>query len=1003
MEDRRRVAARRLRKARSGSYTPPESQPPQETPPHDGRPFVGRQELIGRLLRELTTARVLELHGPAGIGKSEIARRLTLLVGDSGATGGSGDAGGSSGSSGSSGTSSSGDMGIPDRPDRPEDSDRPEHSDRPDDPERPAHPAHTDTPVHWLPVSESAHRPEVPLLKLLGRLGVPPSELRASLPDFPDATPGELVEVIRRELRRRPAVVVADGVPAGRPGAGLLTSLTDAVRGTAGLIVATSGESHADSVRSLPSHAVPPLTEEQGAEFLGLPTTERHPLVRASHGFPLFLRLAESLLREVRAGVADSAVAQALDVALYGAGGGRPVPRTPDDLFALSRRALTPRADALLTLLAQLEMEDLPDAMTDVLGGTGPFRELSYRGLLQRPRPGHWRLPLALRELVTPRRTPGERLRSRELVEGAIAGALARTRTPAWSDIESLVLLAARTLHSADPLARDCAPRLARDLGRRNDLSTLLMLRSSTLRHPSFDLPLAAVARQTGDITLATRLLRSHGDHEDARLELVENLRHSGLLDQATARLDGAPKDVAPGWQLHLRAALDCDRGAPAGAAALLRRAVETHQVAGSEHGEAWAAYHYGRLRLLIGDADGAAERLRFARGLFHRLDERRGVAWADTALARVLLLRGDRSRTVPALRRAVDGHRATDDPRGRAWTGYYLALALADEGSPDLASAELDRTVTLFRTVRDDLGLAWALHHRALLRPVAGGTLREALEVFWRNGSLNGLAWTLLELGAREADEGRLRSARGFFDLAGDEAGTYWTDLVAATLAGDGPGRARALKELCRFHPPGLLEGIGHPPPPGDGGQLPPLFGYMARGLPDAGLAPDLSADSGRRPARHRVALPPRAARYTVPEPLPEPPAPTPPAPPRPDVESHVRLTLLDDDVFCDVTARIALRVEPGPGHPWAGTGDLPLLRVHAVPLTNADVEPAHSVPVRPASDGCEFRLTPHRTGPMRVRFTIEHRDSGSVLQQVETELDVRPAALLPPAPREA
>ncbi|WP_190121515.1 tetratricopeptide repeat protein [Streptomyces inusitatus] len=857
------------------------------------RGFIGRAGELGHLLRVAGTTRMVELYGPAGIGKSALAERVADRVGDDRAR-----------------------------------------------------------PVHWLTVPEDQPRPEVTLLRLLDRIGVPPGELRAALPDFPDASPEALALVCRRELTRRPAVLVADGVPGGHPGTTLLTSLADAVEGTDTLVLATSETSHTGSVPALLGHEVPPLTGAQSAQFLGLPLWTADPLLRASLGRPLFLRLAEGLPRD---GI---------------------VPRSPSELFAFVRWALSPEADGLLTTLAELGMEELPESLARELPEPPTdacLQELLQCGILQRPRPGYWRLPPALRALAAAGSGPRPPGHSRSELEERLTGS---ARTGSRSPVEPYIWLASRVLApsrgpgrgTARRLALDCAGLLARDLAGRNSLAQLLLLWCTTRQPGELSLPLAAVARQTGDIALSRKLLRSADDLTGSWAEEAESLRHAGRLTDAGRVLDGLDLLDADGpaaRRLDLRAEIDIDRGAPRGAGVLLRRAVEAHQMAGSERGEAWAAYHYGRLRLLVGDPDGAEERLGFAQGLFARIGERRGVAWARTGLARVPLLRGDRSRAVPALERALAGHEATDDPRGRAWTGYHLALALADEGSPDLASAALERAVGAFRAVGDGLGAAWALHQLALAGPgphrTKVGLLMRAGAAFEELGCPKGFAWTRLELGLRTADPLWIGAARSVFGKSGDEAGEHWADLAGARLAGDRDEEARALKELARFHPRWLLRDT-------------------ASGLP-------------------------RAARDTVPEPLPD-------GAPRqrgqhPEFSCRVRMRLLDE-VFRGGSARLALGVEPGPLHSWAAEDPEgpPLLRVYATALGDADVEPAHSVTVWPTSDTsgwAEFRITPHREGPLRLRFTVEDRTGGTVLQQVETEFRVRAATLVPAPAREA
>ena len=90
-----------------------------------------------------------------------------------------------------------------------------------------------------------------------------------------------------------------------------------------------------------------------------------------------------------------------------------------------------------------------------------------------------------------------------------------------------------------------------------------------------------------------------------------------------------------------------------------------------------------------------------------------------------------------------------------------------------------------------------------------------------------------------------------------------------------------------------------------------------------------------------------------------------------------------------------LSLRVTPTEGHPWADpTGTpVPWLTATAVPLTPASVEPAtcHLRPSGPQrAHSAEFVFTARRPGRHVIRFTIAMAPSGTVLQQVETELDI-------------
>ncbi|MCX4436240.1 tetratricopeptide repeat protein [Streptomyces mirabilis] len=451
------------------------------------------------------------------------------------------------------------------------------------------------------------------------------------------------------------------------------------------------------------------------------------------------------------------------------------------------------------------------------------------------------------------------------------------------------------------------------------------------------------------------------------------------LVGSTDAREDAAALSsdrCADGWALLARAAVHCDRGDPRAAGPLLRRAVEAHQVAGDRRGEAWAVFLYGRMCRLRGRPEDARRLLQAARETFRAVGEAPGEAWAAVELARLATRSG--SPDPDALAEARRLHERAGDRRGAAWAHLWWTVARADEpGFP--WQEEFASVQGRFHEVSDRLGTAWTLHHHALTLARTDGTDRTdrtderrreadrlfegALALFEEADCPHGRAWTMLEYALRSPAHRFLNGEwaaeiRHVFHGIGDEAGEAWVDLAEA---GPSPGGEPPYELACRY-PTALLDTLGWT----DAGE--PVI--------------------------------PRAARDTQPEPRPG--FPRPGDRDRPDdSRAHVRLTLLDDAPVPDVPARIALEVVPGPGHPWS-TAPLPPLTARATSLGHAEIHPAHGVP----TDGAEFRFTPHRPGSHRLRFTVEDPATGTVLQQVEAEIDVVPSDPGPrrptaPAPR--
>ncbi|MFI2762353.1 RNA polymerase sigma factor [Streptomyces echinatus] len=103
-----------------------------------------------------------------------------------------------------------------------------------------------------------------------------------------------------------------------------------------------------------------------------------------------------------------------------------------------------------------------------------------------------------------------------------------------------------------------------------------------------------------------------------------------------------------------------------------------------------------------------------------------------------------------------------------------------------------------------------------------------------------------------------------------------------------------------------------------------------------------------------------------------------------------RVRLRLLDDDPRTGTPVRLTAELVAAPAHPWARPAVRPVLEVVAVPLSDAEVEPALVLYGPGDAASAPFRVTAARPGAHRLRFTFFHHDTGVALQQVETVLDI-------------
>ncbi|MCT9143339.1 tetratricopeptide repeat protein [Streptomyces violarus] len=455
--------------------------------------------------------------------------------------------------------------------------------------------------------------------------------------------------------------------------------------------------------------------------------------------------------------------------------------------------------------------------------------------------------------------------------------------------------------------------------------------------------------------------------------------RLSGALNvlEVLLREETRPEDRQhTAWGLLVLGAVRCDRGEAAEAEQALVRATALHRASGCRRGLGWTLLHRARVCLLTGREAEADRLLDEADEKLRSVADTRGRNWVETERIRVALLRGRLERAVVVASQAERQHTAAEDIRGIAWTSLYLALGHLGKGDLRTARSALDTAEKHFLECGDELGSAWAKHRIALL-PLSdsqGATalvsLGPAWDLFGKIGCPLGTAWTELEMAARrrpsELTLPLLSTAKERFRALGDTHGQAWAtvvdalvrnqarkdeapqtlDDVVASVPGDVPARERLVRELTRF-----WEGKGVV-----GGQVIPFH------------------------ARDAVAV-----RHTTPDTLDLPGAVGP--------RCRVRVTLLDDTPAEDTTARLLLRVSPEDGHPWrAAEAERPWLTVTAAPLTHGSVDPASALlrPSEQAARGAEFGFTAHCTGTHRIRFTIALERTGTVLQQVETELDI-------------
>ncbi|MER6288114.1 AAA family ATPase [Streptomyces sviceus] len=832
-------------------------------------------------------------------------------------------------------------------------------------------------PVHWVTSTGAADADRL-LLGLLSEHGAPRRELARAYAEGGGAYTRELRRQCLRHLRD--SVVVLDDARA-RVGRRVLETLDlRRVR-----VIVTSRQQTAWEGTGGQPHAVRPLVARDAARLAALvgesagPSGER----RSEAGLPGLLRPARGLPPLVRVagvvavrGVEPSDAKLLLALALVGL-----PPTAREVLGRLSVREWNfPFGRSTLSRLGSgVEVSGVLDELLrhQVIGRSGDDRfELAepVAAAVRRSMPEEGRRELAhevdamlragLRSdavaadvLLDGRSLPGRPVRgpARTSLNELTKGVDGFTELPPESlpDLDEHII---RALAACWSVRGDTHRLIA--LHRRFPDATNQALVSATLR---LGLPQAALdlLSQAPDILATT--------YEIAAVEYC-----SGDLAGTLSALDGAAQqtraDVA--WQAVLEGAALCDQGWPVDAEAMLRSAAEEHRRAGCRRGRGWALLHLARACLLSGEAVRAEHTLNQACAALRAVADVPGLNRAATERLRLHLLRDRPDRVLEDAQRALTAHRGSEDIRGMGWTCQYLGVAHARLGNTDDAVVTLQAAASHFRACGDALGAAWARHRMAVLVPGdrAVDELRDVTAQFADLGCPHGQAWSLVELALRlppgPARDDAVLLADSLFDDLKDESGILWTGIVRAVHLEAGLGLSFFSGDL----PPGLS---GRE-------QLLQDVGHFRDSLTTTRHPFDRVTDIWQGPgiplrARDLVAVAPRRKEGV---PL-----------------CRVHLTLLDDSPTATSTARLLLRVVPEGSHPWA-TADAgpPWLTAVALPLTPAAVEPATCL-LRPSdlpAHGAEFDVTAHRSGIHVIRFTIALERTGTVLQQVETELEI-------------
>lgn len=909
-------------------------------------PFVGRDGEIARLAEQLSfdlfpasRSKVVVLHGPAGVGKSALAAEVAYAVAGSG------------------------------------------------------------RPVHWIPVGDTPSA-EAAILRLLAEHAAPRRDIvEAALMDS-----REFSERLRRQCAEniRGSVIVLDDVG---PEFGL--SLVQALGLGGNQVIITSRQDARCGDANAYLHAVRPLDAQDALQLVkdvsqarpedGIRSAENE-FVSAAQGLPALLRIAGLILR-------PPFTPPRLAV------------NTPAALFTLAWDRLDVAEKDLLQRLA-------------VWGPGGPFTlrsvetllwengrqadaqrildGLARYGLVHEVREGAFTLPSPLVDAVPPLmsgyelsrlkvRVPADLLAAARDAARDTAGLLDGRDQPPQHDQHVVWLTPDELAEHVDEfmaLLPKGRPASHEEEGLINALATLLAVRGDAHRLVALHRisqsatcrPLGSAVRRLGLSGQAWVLLQ-HDTPENVAYGAAAASYCTGQLAGALATLDQAPpppRGIDAAWRGVVRGAALCDQGSPAEAETLLLESADLHRRAGCPRGRGWALLHLARACLLIGQTHRAEHSLDQAIQTLRSAGDEGGQNWAATERIRLHLLRGHTDLALDTAQRALTAHEETEDIRGMGWTCHYLGLVHARRGQADDARVALMAASDHFRECADDLGTAWTQHRLALLAPDARpwDKLSTCVSLFEVSGCPLGQAWSALELALRRpglAADNSLRTAQQLFNQLNDQAGLAWTAAIRAwqreevvdptappwQLRPDTKGRDLIEEALEEFWQTASAS---------DHHAVPPvLFPWQGPVIPLR--------------ARDIVGVSGRDANMPVPLPVPAKAA----LPSTPHCQVH--LTLLDNTPSVAATARILLRVVPDDDHPWAlPEADPPWLTAVATPLTPASAEPPTAL-LRPSEHpqhGTEFGFTAHRPGVHVIRFTIALERTGTVLQQVETELEI-------------